>query len=152
MKIIDFERKGNVVRFYLGEKTKKWGWTNLDYEYPTGKTPDWLKPSDTYYGDDWDDRPYELNAGRVYDEFIKGHKDIAFGFDDIVLEPCDSGFGSEYSKDDMIDRKIPCVIVVSKADLDAQDISLWEIEDNFERALELDGTKKFYFGDELNPD
>ena len=52
MKIIDFERKGNVVRFYLGEKTEDWGWTRPDYKRSDGTTPDWLKPSDRYYGDD----------------------------------------------------------------------------------------------------
>ena len=39
MKIIDFEKKGNVVRFYLGEKTEDWGWTRSDYTI-NGKTPD----------------------------------------------------------------------------------------------------------------
>ncbi len=52
MKIIDFERKGNIVRFYLGEKTKDWGWTRPDYKDYDGKTPNWLKPCDKYYGDD----------------------------------------------------------------------------------------------------
>ena len=78
MKIIDFEKKGNIVRFYLGEKTEDWGWTNPEYKDYTGETPSWLKPKDTYYGDDWDDAPYEHNAGQVYEEFIKGQKDIAF--------------------------------------------------------------------------
>lgn len=45
MKIIDFERKGNLVRFYLGDD---------DLE--------------EWYGDDWNDTPYEHNAGQVYDE------------------------------------------------------------------------------------
>ena len=42
MKIIDFDKKGNVVRFYLG---------------PTNKND--------YWGDDWSDKPYEENAGSV---------------------------------------------------------------------------------------
>ena len=54
MKIIDFAKKGNIVRFYLGEKTEDWGWTNPEYKDYTGETPSWLKPKDTYYGDDWD--------------------------------------------------------------------------------------------------
>ena len=49
MQIIDFEKKGNVGRFYLGDATKP------------------------YWGDDWYDRPYNTNASRVYDKFIKGH-------------------------------------------------------------------------------
>ena len=52
--IIDFERKGNVVRFYIGD-------TNANY-----------------HGDDWNDRPYEHNAGTVYDRYIDHYVDIAF--------------------------------------------------------------------------
>lgn len=39
MKIIDFERKGNLVRFYLGDDDLAEWW-----------------------GDDWNDTPYEHNA------------------------------------------------------------------------------------------
>jgi hypothetical protein len=113
MQVIDFKRKGNVVRFYLGEKTPGWGWTRSDYTR-NGTTPDWLKPSDRYYGDDWDDRPYEHNAGQVYEEFIKGYKDIAFDFDDFVLEPCCGTHNSRWCKDDMVTRRVPCIIVVPK--------------------------------------
>lgn len=42
MQIIDMEKKGNVVRFYLGENGKQWG-------------------------DDWNDAPYDCNAGTVYE-------------------------------------------------------------------------------------
>ncbi len=42
-KIIDFEVKGNVVRFYLGNKTDEWGWINKKYKDRNGNTPDWLK-------------------------------------------------------------------------------------------------------------
>ena len=143
MKVIDFERKGNLVRFYLGEQTENWGWTNPDYKDYTGKTPDWLKPSDRYYGDDWDDRPYEHNAGTVYGEFIKGHKDIAFDFDDLVLEPCDGEWNSPWCKDDMIARKVPCIIVVPK-ELNEHD---WSTD--FKYWVANDTVKKYYFGDEL---
>ena len=151
MKIIDFERKGNVVRFYLGEKTKDWGWTNSNYKDYTGKTPEWLQPKDTYYGDDWNDRPYDCNAGRVYDEFIKGCKDVAFNFDDIVLEPCESRYSNRFSKEDMVTRKIPCLIVVTKKIIEKNKLN--KIEANlldYDDAIELFGVKKIYFGDELN--
>ena len=42
MKLIDFERKGNLVRLYLGDDAN-------------------------FTGDDWDDYPYEHNASLVYD-------------------------------------------------------------------------------------
>ena len=142
MQIIDFKRKGNVVRFYLGEKTPDWGWTNKDY-LRDGKTPDWLKPSDRYYGDDWDDRPYEHNAGQVCEEFIKGYKDIAFDFDDLVLEPCDGEYNSPWCKDDMVARRVPCIIAIPKEIVgDSWDTS-------FDRWAGCDGIKKFYFGDEV---
>lgn len=120
MKIIDFARKGNVVRFFLGADDLK----------------DW-------HGDDWNDTPYEHNAGEVYDEFISGHIDIAFAFDKLVLEPCDGAYNSDYCKDDMKARKVPCLIVVP-AEL-AQDS--WH--DDFAHWVGADGVLKFYFGDRM---
>lgn len=144
MQIIDFEKKGNVVRFYLGEKTPDWGWTIPNYQL-NGKTPDWLKPSDRYYGDDWDDAPYEHNAGQVYDEFIKGYKDIAFDFDDIVLEPSDGCSNSAWCKDDMVARKVPCIIVVPKEVVVETQGSFYC--DDFNYWLGNDKVIKYYFGD-----
>ena len=66
MKIIDFEKKGNLVRFWLG----------------TDDCSD-------YWGDDWDDAPYEHNAGYVYSEYVTGYIDYVFPFETLVLEPCD---------------------------------------------------------------
>ena len=55
MKIIDYEIRGSCVRFYLG------------------------KDDDTdYHGDDWNDRPYDCNAGTVFQEYITGYADIVF--------------------------------------------------------------------------
>lgn len=149
MRIIDFKKKGNVVRFYLGEKAEDWGWTNEDYRHfkgPSGKAPDWLKPSETYYGDDWDDAPYEHNAGPVYDEFVKGHRDIAFPFDDLVLEPCDGEGESPYCKDDFVARRVPCIIVVP-AEIITE--SPW---DDFRYWLGNAGVRRYYFGDEMEAD
>ena len=147
MKIIDFEKKGNVVRFYLGEKTEEWGWTKENYKDFDGKRPEWLKPSKEFCGDDWDDRPYEHNAGLVYNEFIKGHRDIFFDFDDLVLEPCNGVLNSGFSKDDMADRRIPCIIVVPK-DIRGNDY----IHDSYMYWIGKDGIIKYYFGDEMEVD
>lgn len=58
MKLLDLERKGNVVRFYLGvDELEKW------------------------WGDDWDDAPYEHNAGPVYERFVLAEADAVFPFD-----------------------------------------------------------------------
>lgn len=47
-KVIDYDKKGNLVRFYLGD---------IDLGYWTG--------------DDWDDAPYEHNAGMIYEEYVR---------------------------------------------------------------------------------
>lgn len=120
MQIIDMEKKGNLVRFYLGENGKQWG-------------------------DDWNDYPYEYNSGRVYDEYIKGIKDVAFSFDDVVLEPCDGANNSRISKQDMIKRKVPCLIVVPKS---LNEGDFWTYE-NFNHWIGVKGVKKYYFGDEM---
>lgn len=89
MKIIDWYAKGNVVRFYLGkDDLKYWG------------------------GDDWNDRPYEHNAGGVlcYDGII----DVAFGFDVSMIQAHKDYHykgNSPYSKDDFKERKAPILII-----------------------------------------
>lgn len=120
MKIIDYTKKGNVVRFYLGEDS----------------LTDW-------YGDDWDDCPYEHNAGEVYERFVAGHADIAFSFDELVLEPCDGAWNSDYTKEDMVKRLVPCIIVVP-AELAADS---WH--DDFAHWVGVDGVQKYYFGDHM---
>lgn len=77
LKVIDWSAKGNVVRLYLG--------------YPD---------CDGYWGDDWDDAPYEHNAGNVYDEYIVGFMDVAVGIGYDVTCPSDLYLNSPYSKAD----------------------------------------------------
>ncbi len=119
MQIIDFTKKGNVVRFYLGDAGQE------------------------YWGDDWDDAPYDCNAGEVYEEYIKGYRDMTFPFDYLVLEPCDGEWNCPYTKMDMQKRLIPCIIVVPKE----------KYKDTYREAFRdwvgADDVKKFYFGDEL---
>lgn len=122
MKIIDFERKGNLVRFYLGED---------DLE--------------TWYGDDWNDYPYECNAGVVYPQFIAAVKDIAFPFDSDVLEPCCGMHESGYSKDDFRNRRVPCIIVVPREEASW---GAW----NFQHHVGSDKVQKFFMGDHMNLD
>lgn len=121
MKIIDFQKKGNVVRFYLGDD-------NLS---------DW-------HGDDWNDYPYEHNAGTVYDEYVSGHRDIAFPFDSFVIEPCEGVFNSDWCKDDMVARRVPCIIVVPKEIAETS----W-YENDFKHWASADGIQRFYFGDKM---
>ena len=122
MKIIDFEKKGNVVRFYLGANGLKEWW-----------------------GDDWDDAPYDCNAGRVYDEYVSGHRDIAFPFDCLVIEPCEGVCNCKFCKEDMIARRVPCIIVVPK---ELADSSSW-YGHGFDYWVGVDGITKYYFGDRM---
>jgi hypothetical protein len=118
MKIIDFRKKGQSVRFFLGT-------------------------SNDYHGDDWDDAPYEHNAGEVYYEYIEGYTDVTFPFDDMVLEPADGEFNSHFCKYDMKLRKVPCIIIVPAEKID------WY--DQFAHYVGQDGLQRFYFGDEMEP-
>ena len=120
MKIIDFEKHGDVVRFYLGADDCK-----------------------DYWGDDWDDAPYEHNAGPVYDEYIKDYIDYVFPFGDFVLEPCDGEYNSSYSKDHMKNHAIPCIIYVPKRLTKC----LWDGQFNFWKGSPE--VMKFYFDDKL---
>lgn len=118
MRIIDFERKGNVVRFFLGDDPK-------------------------FTGDDWNDSPYYCNAGRVYDEYIKGYRDIAFPFGLAVVEPKDpEDYNCTWCKDDMKARKVPCIVVAPEEE--------WH-DDEFDYYVAGEGSIKFYFGDEMEP-
>ena len=93
MKIIDFEHYGNVIRLYLV-----------------------ADDCEDYWGDDWNDAPYEHNAGRVYEEFIKGYVEFAFPLKYNVCEACDGYFNSPFSKQDMINRKVPCLTIFASAE------------------------------------
>ena len=120
--VIDFERKGNVVRFYMGD-------TSADY-----------------WGDDWDDVPYEHNAEQVYSEYVDHYIDVAFPIDTEVLEPKDdwrNNGNSPYSKQDMKERKCPCIIIVPKA---SQDVSM---SDCYTTYISDETCARIFFGDTL---
>lgn len=94
MKIIDFFKHGNVIRLYLG-----------------------ADDCEDYWGDDWNDAPYEHNAGRVYSEYIQGYVEFAFPLKYDVCEACDGYFNSPFSKEDMINRKIPCLTISTEPEI-----------------------------------
>ena len=121
MKIIDFQKKGNVVRFLLGNDDLK----------------DW-------WGDDWNDIPYEYNAGTVSPQFVAGYADVSFQFDCLVMEPRDGAWNSNYSKEDMMKRKLPCIIVVP------ENLVGWS-DDSYTAYVAVDGITKFYMGDKMEP-
>lgn len=121
MKIIDFDKKGNVVRFYLGEDD-----------------------CNDYWGDDWNDAPYEHNAGSVYDRYITKYIDMYFPFDSLVLEPQNdwrNDGNSHYSKEDMKKGCVPCIIVVPS------ELASETYDDTFGYWVGSKNIEKFYFND-----
>lgn len=71
MKVVYIDFKGNLVRFYLG--------TREQFE--------------NSWGDDWNDRPFEHNAGEVDDKFVTKTVDVAFKMDvDVILPEDDYNF------------------------------------------------------------
>lgn len=117
--IIDVDkRRGNVVRFYIG-----------DIE------------SD-YWGDDWDDTPYECNAGYVYDQYVKGVIDVAFPYNWTVLEPADGTNNSDLSKKDFMLGYSPAVIAFEAMPDDPY-------VDFFTHNVGRRDALKFYFEDSL---
>ena len=90
MKIIDFERVGNSVRFYLGEDDEL-----------------------CYLGDDWNDAPYGSNAGSVYPEYVKGYVDMFWPVEYYVLEPDEDMCVSKFN---LKDGDFPCIVVTNRDD------------------------------------
>ena len=122
MKIIDFKKHGDVVRFYLG-----------------------ADDCEDYWGDDWNDCPYEHNADAVYSEFVQDHVDYVFPFESLVLEPCDGTYNSTWCKEDMQNRIVPCIIYVP------EDVAATSWQDSFEywKGSASDKIRKFYFNDKM---
>lgn len=122
LKIIDFEKKGNVIRLYLGN-------------------PD----CDDYWGDDWDDSPYDCNAGIVYERFVIDTLDLAIPFDSLVIEPCNGVVNCGYSKEDMKVRRVPCLLIVPASVTEGKE---WVGED-FQYWVGNAQALRIYFGDNI---
>lgn len=92
MRIIDWDASGNVIRLYLGDDDlATWG------------------------GDDWDDVPYEHNAGRVEPRYVTAVVDVALAWHHRVFEPSDGTQNSRWSKDDMMVGRVPMFVVFDGA-------------------------------------
>ncbi len=120
MKIIDFARIGNVIHFYLGSDD-----------------------CNDYWGDDWDDAPYEYNAGEVYDEYVRATVDVALSSDCVVLEPCCGVANSAFSKEDFKNRRCPCVIVFPAKPETYSD-------NDFSYNSGRDDALRIYYGDDID--
>lgn len=121
MKIIDFEVKGNVIRFYLGEDD-----------------------CNDYWGDDWNDRPYEHNAGTVYDNYCAGIADIYVDITLNVLTPENDWHyngNSPFSKEDFQKRDAPCIVIPYEC--------AWD--DCYSKSALSENVIKFWFEDKMYP-
>ena len=119
-KVIDWEKHGQFVRFALG--------ADDDTEY---------------WGDDWDDRPYEHNAGCVYDKYIIGFHDTWFSDTYDVYEPAEDpsyGGNSPFSKEDFKNREAPFLVLVPKGAASC-----------YSEAVLHPDAQKAYFGDKEWP-
>lgn len=102
--IIDIERNGAALRLYT--------------------TTDKQNVHDAW-GDDWNDRPYEHNAGLVYDRYVNGLVDIYLDFEYNIFEPQDMWDykgNSPYSKEDFKQNVVPAAIITGQ--------SLWDVHDD----------------------
>lgn len=123
MKILDWEKKGNVVRLYLGDDTEN----------------DW-------WGDDWDDRPYEHNAGTVYMRFVKEYVDVAFPFNWIVQEPAEDWhyhYNSPYCKEDFKNRQAPIFVAYCPEE------DSWSNPETYSEIVPMESCVKVYMGDKF---
>ena len=134
-KVIDWEREGHVVRFLLGDRRKT-----------------------DYWGDDWDDAPYEYNAERVYQEYIRGEMQMVFPFNWDVLEPSDrETWNSPWSKEDMKAGRVPCLLAVPpKRQIGGGNFVTYTDESVDKNGNPVsrpkEGVYAFYFGDPMQPD
>lgn len=122
LKVIDFEKKGNVIKFYLG-----------------------AKDCEDYWGDDWNDCLYDCNAELVYDRFVADTIEVAFPIDCLVVEPCDGELNCRYSKEDMKNRIVPCLVIVP--------ISIYQEKSwktSYADWVGCDEAIKIYFGDSIS--
>lgn len=118
LRILDVELKGNLVRLYLGAAT----------------LADW-------WGDDWDDAPYEHNAGVVGPEYVSHVLDVAYPFDAHVVEPCSGTLNSPWSKADMQQRRVAMFAVVPPKEAE------WGL-DYWDAATANAATTRIYMGDQ----
>ncbi len=93
MKIIDFHRKGNLVRFSMGRDDCN------DYDRIC-----------------WGNRPYDKYID-VYSKCEIGYVDICFPFNYSVAEPSYSDGSRSWSKYDMKHGIVPCIVAVPDSDI-----------------------------------
>lgn len=102
--------------------------------------------SERPWGDDWDDSPYEHNAGSIYQEYVSKYADVVFPFGTYPLEPKDDWRchgNSMYSKEDMLRRRVPALVIVKNDEYS-------EYYNSFTKALSEDSFPRIYLMDNFN--
>lgn len=123
LKVVDFERlDSNRIKFYFSDRDNI---TDVN-------------------GDDWNDKPYNLNAGLVYEEFIDKVYTLPINPQAIILEPCDVvGNNVDISKKDLLNGTIPCLLVIPPKVFGRSQIK------EFDFWLNSTDSVKIYLGDTL---
>lgn len=119
-KLIDFDLDGGsqFIRLYVG-------------------APDLEK----WWGDDWDDCPYEHNAGEVYLKFVTHVIDVALPASVVALEPATGELNSSWAKENMQNRMVCMVAVTGDGDR-------WgRLPECFKDVQGTDKTHRIFMGD-----
>lgn len=115
MNIIDLQVNGSFITIFLGENGKQWG-------------------------DDWDDAPFEHNAGQVYDKFVKEKLNFCLSPEYEFTSPSSFYSNSPFSMESFRDRKVPRYIITKQN-------KWWS---SFEEALCDKDAIQIYFGDSID--
>ena len=101
---------------------------------------------ENYWGDDWNDTPYEHNAGPVYNEFILKTETI-YTTTEIILEPCDiPDCNSGWCKKDFKKRLTPCILVVPMSVIEEYD-KIYGDYPTYTQAIGHPMVRRLYLGD-----
>jgi hypothetical protein len=122
LKLIDLDRTESGFRAFFGKKD-----------------------CDDYWGDDWNDKPYEHNAGEVYDRYVERTVDFNIPFGCKAYMPCDGEYNSPWSKEDFKNMATPILIVVPKSIADKEMYS-WS-NDDYKSWVGTKGVVRFYLED-----
>ncbi len=113
-----------------------------------------------YWGDDWNDAPYEHNAGRVYERYVQ-MKVHYKPFNCIAVQPCDiHDPNSKWCKEDFKKERTPCLLLVPHSLLEELDLSekhttnndlIREYDDwykfTYDKFLGREGVTEIYFNE-----
>lgn len=91
----------------------------LCYVEPDGNKAYFTSNLEKQWGDDWDDKPYEHNAGGPYDSYFEGEKKIPIKLKEVYFElpwnhytmPCSGTNNSRYSVKDINNHCIPWMVI-----------------------------------------